>query len=842
MTEIRIIKSNGSKERFDTEKFTQRLRDLSKGLDTSYINYYEITSKITSSVPDVLSVDELVDLASETLATMTTIHPDHGILAARVSVKRLEKRVSSKFSDAIEKLYNFYNSKVKRHSPLISERVHKIVKANADRLNSAIDYERDLSFTFFGLKTLERAYLLKIDGIPAETPQFMFMRVSLGIHHEDIDAAIETYNLMSERYFIHASPTLFNSGTPNPYLSSCFLLGITEDSIDGIYQTLHRSALISKAAGGIGIHVSNIRSSGSYIAGSNGTSNGLVPMLRVYNNTARYVDQGGNKRPGAFAIYLEPWHSDIFEFLELRKNHGKEEMRARDLFYALWIPDLFMKKVKNGEDWHLFSPDQAKGLNEVYGDDFVDLYNKYVEEGLAMKTIKAQKLWYAILEAQTETGGPFMLYKDACNEKSNQKNLGTIKSSNLCCEVVEYSSEKEVAVCNLASVALPSFISYDSEKMWYNFKKLHDVVKVVTKNLNKVIDACIYPIPEAEASNKRHRPIAVGVQGLADLFMELRLPFNSEEAKELNIQLFETIYHASVEASIELAKEHGAYESYEGSPSSKGLLQFDLWNHKPTDLYDWNVIKKNMAKYGLRNSLLIAPMPTASTSQILGFTECFEPLTSNVYSRRVLSGEFQIINKYLVKDLIDLGVWDENLKNRIIDEDGSIQNIESIPDVIKDLYKTVWEIPQKSVIDLAADRAPFIDQSQSMNIHIKEPTMGKLTSMHFYGWSKGLKTGMYYLRTQAASSAIKFTIDRSIESKEKKPKTEVLNKKRKYISLTQVSTPLKKKLLTGQPLTPESQDTPTTDDSEREPSYDIHSATPLSCNISDPENCDSCSG
>lgn len=840
MTEVQIIKSDGSKQRFNTERFIKRLRDLSKGLDTQYINYEQLALKIVNSLPEEVSIDQLMDLASETLATMTTIHPDHAILAARVSVKRIEKKIPAKFSDAAQRLYDFYNTKTKKHSPLVSERVQQIVQDNSELLNSVINKERDLSFTYFGLKTLEKAYLLKIDGITAETPQFMFLRVSLGIHLEDLDSAIETYNLMSERYFIHASPTLFNSGTPNPYLSSCFLLGMTDDSIDGIYETLHRSALISKAAGGIGIHISNIRSSGSYISGSNGTSNGLVPMLRVFNNTARYVDQGGNKRPGAFAIYLEPWHSDIFEFLDLRKNHGKEEMRARDLFYALWIPDLFMEKVKADEDWHLFSPDQAKGLNEVYGEEFVKLYNQYVDEGLPMKTVRAQKLWYAILEAQTETGGPFMLYKDACNEKSNQKNLGTIKSSNLCCEVVEYSSNEEVAVCNLASVGLPSFINYDSQKMWFDFSKLHDVVKVVVKNLNKVIDVGSYPVPEAELSNKRHRPIAVGVQGLADLFMELRLPFTSPEAKELNIQVFETIYHAAIEASIELSQKYGPYESYEGSPASKGLLQFDLWNKKPTDLYDWASLKAEMAQHGLRNSLLVAPMPTASTSQILGFTECFEPLTSNVYSRRVLSGEFQIVNKYLVKDLIDLEIWDEGLKNRIVDNDGSIQDIKSIPQEIKDLYKTVWEISQKTIIDLAADRAPFIDQSQSMNIHLKEPTMGKLTSMHFYGWSKGLKTGMYYLRTQAASSAIKFTIDRSVEAEEKKPVTEVLSKKRKYVSLhpnTPETSPKKKPLIVVRPLTPESQG-----ELEREINYDIHSSTPLSCNIDDPENCDSCSG
>ncbi|CCH43846.1 ribonucleoside-diphosphate reductase subunit M1 [Wickerhamomyces ciferrii] len=833
MAEVQIQKSDGSKQRFQLEKLINTLKNLSKGLDTNHINFEELGNKVFNGLPDEVTTDQLIDLASETLATLTTLHPDHAILASRLSVTRLSKNIPSKFSECTEKLWNFYNKKTKSHSPLISEKVYKIVQENKDLLDSVIDSERDLSFTFFGLETLKKSYLLKINGIWAETPQFMYLRVSLGIHGDDLDSAIETYNLMSQKYFIHASPTLFNSGTPNAYLSSCFLLGIDEDSIDGIYGTLHRCALISKAAGGIGIHVSNIRSSGSYIAGTNGTSNGLVPMLRVYNNTARYVDQGGNKRPGAFAVYVEPWHSDIFEFLDLRKNHGKEEMRARDLFYALWIPDLFMKAVKEDDDWHLFSPNEAKGLTDVYGEDFEKLYEQYVKEGLATRTVKAQKLWYAILESQTETGGPFMLYKDACNIKSNQKNLGTIKSSNLCCEVVEYSSKDEVAVCNLASVALPSYVSYEDNIMWFNFNKLHDVVKVVTRNLNKVIDVGKYPIPEAENSNLKHRPIAVGVQGLADLFMELRLPFESSEAKLLNIQIFETIYHASVEASIELAQKDGAYKSFIGSPASQGQLQFDLWNHKPTDLYDWDALKAKVRAHGLRNSLLVAPMPTASTSQILGFTECFEPLTSNVYSRRVLSGEFQIVNKYLIKDLIDLGIWDLNLKNQIVDSNGSIQDIKTIPQEIKELYKTVWEISQKNIINLAADRAPFIDQSQSMNIHIKEPTMRKLTSMHFYGWSKGLKTGMYYLRTQAASEAIKFTIDRSLEVKEEKQANiEVLSKKRKYVPITDTTNKKNKKDEGIAPLTPDSQ--------ERE--YDINSSTPLSCDINDPGNCESCSG
>lgn len=832
MTETQIIRPDEVKEGFKADRLRKSIEILLEGLSKDHIDVDSIVDKISISLPQELNIPQLIDLVSETLASLTTIHPDHSILAARFLVMFIWKNVPLKFSDAIEKLYSHVNEKNGKHSPLISEKLLKTVRINKDVLDSAIQPKRDFQFTFFGLKTLQKSYLLKLDNSVVETPQFLFMRVSLGIHENDIDSVIETYNLMSERYFIHASPTLFNSGTNLPYLSSCFLLSMKDDSIDGIYKTLHDCALISKASGGIGLHVSNIRSAGSYIAGSNGYSSGIIPMLRVFNNTARYVDQGGNKRPGAFAIYLEPWHSDVFEFLDLRKNHGKEEVRARDLFLALWVPDLFMEKVKANEDWSLFSPDEAKGLNEVYGDEFVKLYSKYVEEGKSMKIIKAQKLWHAILEAQTETGGPFILYKDACNKKSNQKNLGVIKSSNLCCEVVQYSSPEETAVCNLASVALPSFVRYNNDEIWFDYKKLHDVVKIVTRNLNKVIDVGLYPLPESEASNLKHRPIAIGVQGLADLFMELRVPFESEEAKSLNINIFETIYHAALEASNELSTIHGVYESYEGSPSSNGLLQFDLWNHKPTDLYNWDLLKSKISKTGLRNSLLVAPMPTASTSQILGFTESFEPITSNIYTRRVLSGEFQIINKYLVNDLIELGLWNESIKNLIVDNNGSIQNIKSIPEDIKELYKTIWELPQKKLIDLAVDRAPFIDQSQSMNVYLKEPTMGKLTSMHFYGWKKGLKTGMYYLRTQAASAAIKFTIDRSkITIDEEKNLVKV--KKRIYSPLGINN---KKSRLLEMPSSPIISESLTSED------FDIHSSRPLSCNIDDPTNCDSCSG
>ena len=555
----------------------------------------------------------------------------------------------------------------------------------------------------------------------------MIMRVAVGIHGNDIEKAIETYNLMSTKHFTHASPTLFNAGTPNPQLSSCFLVTMKEDSIDGIYDTLKTCAMISKTAGGIGLNIHCIRATGSYIAGTNGTSNGIIPMLRVFNNTARYVDQGGNKRPGAFAIYMEPWHADVFEFLDLRKNHGKEEVRARDLFYALWIPDLFMKRVEANEDWSLFCPNEAPGMHEVYGDEFEALYMKYEKEGRARKTVKAQKLWYAILESQTETGNPFMLYKDACNRKSNQQNLGTIKCSNLCTEIVEYSAPDEVAVCNLASIALPTFV----ERGEFNFQKLHDVVKVVTNNLNKIIDVNYYPVIEARRSNMRHRPIGIGVQGLADAFLALRMPFDSADAKHLNIQIFETIYHAAVEASTELAARDGAYETFKGSPASKGQFQYDLWGITPTDLWDWDEVKEKVSQHGLRNSLLVAPMPTASTSQILGFNECFEPYTSNIYSRRVLAGEFQVVNPWLLRDLVDLGLWSDNMKNRIIADNGSIQNIPNIPQELKAMYKTVWELSQKTIIDMAADRGAFIDQSQSLNIHIKDPSFGKITSMHF---------------------------------------------------------------------------------------------------------------
>jgi len=654
---------------------------------------------------------------------------------------------------------------------MISDTTYNAIMKNKDLLDSAIIYERDFHYNFFGFKTLERSYLLRINGKVAERPQHMLMRVAVGIHGEDVDAAIETYNLMSEKYFTHASPTLFNAGTPHSQMSSCFLVTMKDDSIDGIYDTLKTCAMISKSAGGIGLNVHCIRGTGSYIAGTNGSSNGIVPMLRVFNTTARYVDQGGNKRPGAFAIYIEPWHSDVFEFLDLRKNHGKEEVRARELFYALWIPDLFMKRVEENGEWCLMCPNESPGLADCYGEEFEALYNKYEREGKYVKKIKAQKLWYAILESQTETGNPFMLYKDAANQKSNQKNLGTIKCSNLCTEIIEYSAPDEVAVCNLASIALPTFI--DQATKTYDFNKLHEVAKVICSNLNKIIDINYYPVEEARRSNFRHRPIGIGVQGLADAFMILGLPFDSPPARQLNVKIFETIYHAALERSCELAAELGPYETYAGCPASKGELQFDMWGVTPSDLWDWAAIKEKIATHGLRNSLLLAPMPTASTSQILGFNECFEPYTSNIYTRRVLAGEFQVVNPWLLRTLVEQGLWSETMKNRIIAHGGSIQNVPGIPDDIKKLYKTVWEISQKAIIDMAADRGAFICQSQSLNIHLSAPTFGQLTSMHFYGWKKGLKTGTYYLRTRPAANAIQFTV-----SQEEQLAAKAANKKK----------------------------------------------------------------
>ncbi|KAJ8919537.1 hypothetical protein NQ315_002158 [Exocentrus adspersus] len=754
-----VIKRDGRKEQVHVDKITSRISKLCYGLNMEYVDPFSITLKVINGLYPGVTTVELDTLAAETAAMMTIDHPDYATLAARIEVSNLHKETRKQFSEVIDALYNMVNERTKKPTPMIDEKIHSIIMKNADRLNSCIIYDRDFSYNYFGFKTLERSYLLKINGKIAERPQHMLMRVAVGIHGEDIDAAIETYNLLSERYFTHASPTLFSAGTPRPQLSSCFLLMMPDDSIKGIFKCLAQCADISKSAGGIGVNVHNIRAKGTYIAGTNGISNGLVPMLKVFNNTARYVDQGGNKRPGAFAIYLEPWHADIFEFLNLKKNTGKEEYRARDLFYALWIPDLFMKRVDSNGVWSLMCPHMAPGLSDCWGDEFEELYQKYEAEGNYIKQIQARELWKAIIVSQVETGTPYMLYKDACNRKSNQQNLGTIKSSNLCTEVIEYTSPEEIAVCNLASIALNMFVTPDSKS--YDFDKLKEITKLVTRNLDKIIDVNYYPVVEAENSNKRHRPIGIGVQGLADTFILLRMPFDSEQASLLNKQIFETIYYAALEASCELAEAQGTYSTYEGSPVSKGILQYDMWAVTPTSLWDWAALKQKIAKHGVRNSLLLAPMPTASTAQILGNNESIEPYTSNIYTRRVLSGEFQIVNHHLLKDLTERGLWDETMKNQIVANCGSIQNVPGIPDDLKAIYKTVWEISQKVILNMAADRGAFIDQSQSLNIHIEKPTYGVLSSMHFYGWRLGLKTGMYYLRTKPAAKPIQFTVDKS---------------------------------------------------------------------------------
>ena len=751
-----VIKRDGRKESVKFDKITARIDKLSYGLNTDFVKTIEIAKKVIDGLYDGVSTQELDELAAETAATLTTKHPDFATLAARIAVSNLHKTTSKSFSSTMKRLYTYVNPKTGENASLLSKEVYGIINKNAALLDSSIIYDRDFSYDYFGFKTLEKSYLLKLDGKVIERPQHMLMRVAVGIHMDDIDSVLETYNLLSEKWFTHATPTLFNAGTPKPQLSSCFLLTMKEDSIDGIYDTLKQCAKISQSAGGIGLSIHNVRATGSYIKGTNGVSNGIIPMLRNFDMTARYVDQGGGKRKGSFAIYLEPWHSDIFEFLQLKKNHGKEELRARDLFYAMWIPDLFMKRVESNEDWSLFSPDEAKDLHETYGEEFEKLYEKFEKEGKARKTVKAQDLWFEILEAQIETGNPYILYKDAANKKSNQKNLGTIKSSNLCTEIIEYTSPDEVAVCNLASIALNKFVKDD---LTYDHQKLYEITKVITKNLNKVIDVNYYPVEEARNSNLRHRPIGIGVQGMADTFILMRHAFDSTEAKKLNSEIFETIYYASMEASMEIAKKEGPYETYEGSPVSKGIFQFDMWGVAPSSKsWDWTKLKREVKKHGVRNSLLLAPMPTASTSQILGNNECFEPYTSNIYTRRVLSGEFIVVNKHLLKDLIKLKLWDENMKDRLMAANGSIQEIKEIPDDIKLLYRTVWEVSQKSIIDMAADRGAYICQSQSMNIHMQDANFGKLTSMHFHAWKKGLKTGLYYLRTKAAADAIKFTI------------------------------------------------------------------------------------
>ena len=749
-----VIKRDGKKESVKFDKITARIEKLCYGFNL--VDPIDVAKKVIEGLFDGVTTSELDNLAAETAASLTTKHPDYALLASRIAVSNLHKNTVKSFSETMRKLHEYIDGKTGKNASLIADDVWEVIKDNAELLDSTIIYDRDFGFDYFGFKTLEKSYLLKIDGKIAERPQHLFMRVSVGIHKADIGSVIKTYNLMSERWFTHATPTLFNAGTPKPQMSSCFLLTMQDDSIDGIYDTLKQTAKISQSAGGIGLSIHKVRATGSYISGTNGTSNGIIPMLKVFNDTARYVDQGGGKRKGAFAIYLEPWHADVFDFLDLRKNHGKEEMRARDLFYALWVSDLFMRRVEANEEWSLFCPHEAPGLADCWGKEFEDLYERYEKEGRARRTVKAQELWFAILDAQVETGTPYLLYKDAANSKSNQQNLGTIKSSNLCTEIMEYTDANEVAVCNLASLALPRYI----QNGVFDHNKLYEVTYQAAINLNKIIDNNYYPVEEARYSNLRHRPIGLGVQGLADTFIQLRMPFESEEAKQLNIDIFETIYFAAMTASKDLAIKDGAYETFKGSPLSKGKFQFDLWNVTPTSgRWDWENLRLDVMNHGVRNSLLVAPMPTASTSQILGNNECFEPYTSNIYTRRVLSGEFIVVNKYLLRDLVNRGLWDTEMKDKIITANGSIQDIAEIPADVKELYKTVWEIKMRSIIDMAADRGAYVCQSQSLNLFINAPNASKLTSMHFYAWKKGLKTGMYYLRTQAASQAVKFTVE-----------------------------------------------------------------------------------
>ena len=751
-----VAKRDGRKEPVMFDKITARIKKLCYDLNP-LVDPVRVAMRVIEGLYDGVTTAELDNLASEIAATMTTTHPDYAQLAARISVSNLHKKTKKSFFETMTDLYTYVNPRTGKDAPLLSDEVYEVIKKNRDILDSSIIYNRDFGYDFFGFKTLERSYLLKLNGEIVERPQHMLMRVSIGIHMDDIDSVMETYELMSKRYFTHATPTLFNSGTPKPQMSSCFLLAMKDDSIDGIYDTLKQTAKISQSAGGIGLSIHNVRATGSYISGTNGTSNGIVPMLRVYNDTARYVDQGGGKRKGSFAIYIEPWHADIFDFLDLKKNHGKEEMRARDLFYAMWTPDLFMKRVEADGEWTLMCPNECPGLYDCHSDEFEALYTQYESEGKGRKTIRARELWEKILESQIETGTPYMLYKDAANRKSNQKNLGTIRSSNLCTEIMEYTSADEVAVCNLASIALPMFIKDGA----FDHEELYRVTKQVTKNLNRVIDRNYYPVVEAENSNMRHRPVGLGVQGLADTFIQLRLPFTSQAAQELNQEIFETLYFAAVTASMEEAEKDGPYSTYKGSPISKGEFQHNLWGIKDEELsgrWDWGALRKKVKKHGVRNSLLVAPMPTASTSQILGNNECFEPYTSNIYTRRVLSGEFIVVNKHLLEDLVKLGLWTEDMKQELMRANGSIQHIEGIPEEIKELYKTVWEMSMKDIIDMSRHRGYFIDQSQSLNLFMEGATMAKLTSMHFYAWKSGLKTGMYYLRTKSAVDAIKFTL------------------------------------------------------------------------------------
>ena len=753
-----VVKRDGRKEAVKFDKITARIIKMCYGLDP-LVSPEAVAMKVIEGIYDGVSTSDLDNLAAEVAAAKTIDHPDYALLASRIAVSNLHKETKKTFSEVIEDLHLYIDPKTNQNASLVADDVYAIIQENKEALDSSIIYDRDFRYDYFGFKTLTRSYLMRLNGKIAERPQQMLMRVAVGIHKHDIASAIKTYNLMSEGWFTHATPTLFNAGTPKPQMSSCFLLTMKEDSIEGIYDTLKSCAQISQSAGGIGLAIHDIRATGSYIKGTNGTSNGIVPMLRVFNDTARYVDQGGGKRKGSFAMYIEPWHADVFDFLDLKKNHGKEEQRARDLFYALWIPDLFMKRVKENGDWTLMCPHECPGLSDTHSAEFEALYTKYEKEGKGRKTIKAQDLWFKILESQIETGTPYMLYKDAANAKSNQQNLGTIKSSNLCTEIIEYTAPDEVAVCNLASIALPKYVTEEGS---FDHDKLFEVTYQATLNLNRIIDENFYPVEAAKNSNLRHRPIGLGVQGLADAFIMMGLPFESDEARALNREVFETIYFASMTASKDLAKVEGPYETIKGSPVSKGIFQYDMWGVTPTNRWEWDVLKEEVKKYGVRNSLLLAPMPTASTAQILGNNECFEPYTSNIYTRRVLSGEFIIVNKHLLKDLVREGLWNKDMRQKIMTANGSIQNINEIPQRLKDLYKTAWEISQKAIIDQAADRGAYICQSQSLNIFMENANFGKLTSMHFYGWEKGLKTGMYYLRTKAATDAIKFTVEKTV--------------------------------------------------------------------------------
>jgi ribonucleoside-diphosphate reductase alpha chain len=762
---MRIIKRDGSQEPVSFDKVLQRIQKAGKDLN---VQVDTLAQNIISQICDGISSSKLDELAAQLAASLSTLHPDYAILASRLTISNHHKNTPLTFAKVVHTLRNQVSTHTGKSVYYVSEELDQVAQLFSNEIEAEIQYDRDYDFDYFGFKTLEKSYLLKdTSGRILERPQHMWMRVALGIWttgsnttQEQLKQAFETYNLMSQKIYTHATPTLFNAGTPRPQLSSCFLLAMKDDSIDGIYETLKDCANISKFAGGIGLHIHNVRAAGSLIGGTNGTSNGIVPMLRNFNATARYVDQGGGKRNGSFAIYLEPWHADIEDFLKLKLNTGETEERARDLFYALWISDLFMKRVEADGQWSLFCPHEAPGLSDVYGDEFDALYTKYEKEGRARKSVSAQKLWFKILDSQMETGTPYLLYKDPANKKSNQKNLGTIKSSNLCTEIIEFSSPEETAVCNLASIALPAFVSHDN--LSFNFDRLRQVTASVVKALNKVIDINFYPIPEAKRSNMRHRPIGLGVQGLADVFARLRIPWETPEATRLNQLIFEHMYYAAVEASSYLAAKNGSYETFDGCPASKGLLQPDLWNVTPITetekILDWTSLRIN-ASHGLRNSLLVAPMPTASTSQILGYTECFEPMTSNIYARRVLAGEYVVVNKYLVKNLMEIGIWSESLKQQIIAQNGSIQGIKEIPEDIQAIYKTSWEIKQRTLIDMAAARGAFICQSQSLNLSMENPTYAKLTSMHFYAWKQGLKTGCYYLRTKAPVMAQKFTVD-----------------------------------------------------------------------------------